>query len=172
MWPKLSNIFKAKPRQEVSMQDMAVGLLTFARRSEESDLKLLGQGDLEPASIDTLRWELFCLRCFAIDLGIWSVMQAHQNREALRSAITSCIEMMFGQSPKSAPLLHQMAARQSGYATAMKIESPNGPAYQIGKEFAKVIGKPDDLSFIMAGSLEFAGTIKQVPSILKNCGVC
>ena len=163
------NLFKKK----VTANDMASALLRLAMETNNiqkgiSEMCAKSQGNPE-----IFMDECIFLQIFAVDYAAAAILGMHSpEKAALLDCYYNHISLIsnkmdsLDKTPGDSFLTH-VKHRLMVYGKAVTTPHPNGPAWNVGKEFARLCEKESDLDVLMVGNFLFGSSLKWASDTLK-----
>ena len=162
------NLFKKK----APANDMASALLRLAM---ETDKKEISEGCAKSkANPEIILDECIFLQILAVDYAAAATLGMHSpEKTALLDCYYKNVSLISNEmdsldkTPGDSFFAH-VKNRIMVYGKAVTIPHPNGPAWNVGKEFARLCEKESDLDVLMFGNFLFGSAVTWASDTMKT----
>jgi hypothetical protein len=126
---------------------------------------------------DLLMDESLFLQLFSVDFATAGALGPHsKEKKAVLDSYYDHLDALTNRMNATDPRVGKSFSaafhrRLLVYGQAVNTPHRNGPAWNVGKEFARLCGKEKDLDTIMFGSFLFGSSVKWVTDTIKSCRV-
>jgi hypothetical protein len=170
MKDKTFSFFKKKKKiakKEVTAIEMGSALVRLISASENSDQTTFHfLQDVDDSIKQQVLNEILFLRVFAIDTAVTSVLGEAPERDGVLGTFYDHVKRLAGLTGET--LWKDLEVRLLTYEEAFNTPHHRGPAFQVGKAFAKFCGYDMSAIVMMAGSAEFTAAAVSASDLVKS----